>query len=565
MEGLALLMMTLYSQLLRILQLHQVRHIFGIPGDAINPLVDAIRLNEEMRFIHVTHEESGAFAASASAKLTGELAVCAGTVGPGAIHLLNGLYDAKKDHAPVLAILGQVPTDYLGSDYHQEVNLPALFQDVASFIAEIRTPEQMPQLAIEACNTAVAEGGVAVLVVPHNVGSQKARDLPINAFRPVDRAVLTPAPNKLEALRSKVEASSKITLFIGEGARGARSLILPLAEHLQAPIIHSLKARDLVPSDHPYVAGGLGLLGSRGGVAAMKECDLLLLLGSDFPYREWINPSGEVVQVDTRPLALGRRHSGVTGIHADVKQVMEWLLQKTPVRTDRAHVESIGKSKAHWDKLMNHQADATRSDDCIHPQALARAISKHAADDAVFTCDTGEVTVWGARHLSLKPEQRFTLSFNLASMAYALPAAIGAQLTWPSRQLISLSGDGGFNMLMGDFLTAVKYRLPIKVVVFNNGKLGLIKMEQEAEGLPECETTLQNPDYVALAAAMGAQGFRITKPEEIDDVLTRAFAADGPVIVDARINPDEITWPPKIELSQAVGFGLAKVKELFSS
>lgn len=557
--------MTIYSQILRVLKLHNVRHIFGIPGDAINPLIEAIRKDDDVQFIHVAHEESGAFAASASAKLTGQLNVCAGTVGPGAVHLLNGLYDAKKDRAPVLALLGQVPSDFLGSEYHQEVDLPALFKDVTCFLAELRTPEQLPQLVIEACNTAVAEDSVAALVIPHNVGAQTARDLPINAFRPTDRGRLTASENLLTNVRDKLNAARNVTLFIGEGARNSREKILPLAEHLKAPIIYSLRGRDLVPYEHPLVAGGLGLLGTRGGVTAMEECDLLLMLGSDFPYRDWLNPDGEVVQIDRRPRTLGRRHPGGLGIHADVETVIDWLLANVPPREDKSHLDSVAKSKGHWDTLMERQASPVRSSDTVHPQAIAAAISEFAHDDAVFTCDTGEVTVWGARHLHLRENQRFSLSFNLASMAYALPAAIGAQISWPDRQVISLSGDGGFNMLMGDFLTAVKYELPIKVIVFNNGKLGLIKMEQEAEGLPECETDLQNPDYVRLAQAMGGQGFRIDRPEKIKPVIQAAFATPGPVIIDAVINPNEITWPPKIEFSQAVGFGLAKVKELFAS
>lgn len=556
--------MTLYDQILALLKQHEVDHIFGIPGDAINPLIDAIRRDDDLRFIHVNHEEGGAFAASAAAKLTGRLQVCAGTVGPGAIHLLNGLYDARKDHAPVLALLGQVPTEYLGGDYHQEVDLPALFGDVACYLAEVRTPGQMPQVAIEACNAAVAERGVAVLVIPHNLGGASVKEAPLNAFRPADRGRLTAPPAALETLRRQLADAKRIALLVGEGARDAQDQLLPLAEHLQAPIIHSLKAKDLVPEDSPFAAGGLGLLGARGGVSAVADCDLLLMLGTDFPYREWLQPPAAIVQVDTRPLALGRRRPGVTGIHAEVADVAAWILAHTPARTDDGLVKSMHRSRAMWDKLMATQEDVARSSDLLHPQAVAAALARLAPDDAIFTCDTGEVTVWGARHLHLSGNQRFTASFNLASMAYALPAAVGAQLAFPERTVVSLSGDGGFNMLMGEFLTAVKYALPLKVVVFNNGKLGLIKMEQSAEGLPECETGLHNPDYVAIAAACGGRGFRIEAPSELDAVLASALAEPGPVIVDARVNPNEITWPPKIELSQAVGFGLAKVKELIA-
>jgi thiamine pyrophosphate-dependent acetolactate synthase large subunit-like protein len=422
----------------------------------------------------------------------------------------------------------------------------------------------MPQLAVEACNAAVAQGGVAVLVLPHDIGSQPARDLPINAFLPADRGHLQAPTAALESLREKIRSARRITLFVGEGARAAGSRILALAEHLRAPIVRSLKAKDFIPEAHPLFAGGLGLLGDRGGVTAMHDCDLLLMFGTDFPYAEWIHPAGAVIQIDSRPLTLGRRHPGVIGVHADVPGAVDWLLAHTPSREGEAHAHAVAQSRAAWEKLLANQEDPARSRGMVHPQAVAAALARGAADDAVFTCDTGEVTVWGARHLHLRAGQRFTLSFNLASMAYALPAALGAQLTWPRRQVVALAGDGGFNMLMGDFLTAIKYALPIKVVVFNNGKLGLIQMEEEAEGLPEEETLLQNPDYTALAAAMGGKGFRINRPDEIEPVLRLALAEPGPVIVDAVINPKEITWPPKIGPGQAMGFGLAKLKEIFA-
>lgn len=557
--------MKLYEKLLQVLQAHHVDHIFGVPGDAINPLIEAMRENEDIRYIHVAHEESGAFAASAAAKLTGKLQACAGTVGPGAIHLLNGLYDAKKDHAPVLAIVGQVPSEYLGSAYHQEVDLHTLFHDVADYLTQIENPEQLQVAATEACNVAVAEGKVAVLIVPHDVGAKKVEDLPVTV---VDRSRLghiTPPDETLAAMKEQLEAAERICLFIGEGARGAKDQLLELAEHLCAPIITSLKAKDLVPYQSEYVAGGLGLLGSRGGVKAMADCDLLLMLGSDFPYKEWYSRDCEIVQVDRRAIALGRRAAGALGVHGEVEAVLPWILANVQAKTDHHLLKHVQSAKRAWDELMQSLEAPDRSSDVIHPQGLAKLVGDLAQDNAIFTCDTGEVTVWGARHVYLKPDQRFTLSYNLASMAYALPAAIGAQLAYRQRQVISLSGDGGFNMLMGDFLTAVKYKLPIKVIVFNNGKLGLIKMEQAAEGYPESETDLHNPDYAALAQAMGGKGFRAEKPEGLRDVLVEAFATDGPVIVDVPINPNEITWPPKIEASQAIGFGLAKLRELLGT
>ncbi len=557
--------MKLYTKLLEILEAHDVNHIFGVPGDAINPLLEALRKQDAIKYIHVSHEESGAMAASASAKLTGKLQVCAGTVGPGAIHLLNGLYDAKKDHAPVLAIIGQVPSQYIGSDYHQEVNLPVLFQDVADYITEIQNPRQMPDVAIEACNSAVANHGVSVLVIPYDVGQKDVPDLPVTAVTNDLLSPLNPPNERIKEALQKIDNAKHISLFVGEGARGNRDQVLKLAEQLQAPIIYSLKAKDIIPYDHPNTAGGLGLLGSRAGVRAMDDCDLVLMLGSDFPYKEWFNHDGDVIQVDRRASVVGRRRPGAVAIHSDVGPAVKALLKEVKPRSDDDFLQGIQKVKKTWDVFLHEQEDIDRSKEVVHPQAVAATLSELTNPNAIFTCDTGEVTVWGARHLYLKSDQRFTLSFNLATMAYAMPASLGAQIAYPDRQVISLSGDGGFNMLMGDFLTAVKYKLPVKVVVFNNGKLGLIKMEQESEGYPEHETGLQNPDFAALANAMGGMGYRVNGPSELKPVLKEALSVDGPCLVDVPISPDELTLPPKITLSQAFGFGLAKFRELLES
>ena len=557
--------MKLYTKLLEILEAHDVNHIFGVPGDAINPLLEALRKQDSIKYVHVAHEESGAMAASASAKLTGKLQVCAGTVGPGAIHLLNGLYDAKKDHAPVLAIVGQVPSQYIGSDYHQEVNLPVLFHDVADYITEIQNPEQMPDVAIEACNSAVANHSVSVLVIPYDVGQKDVPDLPVTAVTQDLLSPLKPQDERIQDAVDKINNAGRISLFVGEGARGSRDQVLKLAEQLQAPIIFSLKAKDIIPYDHPNTAGGLGLLGSRAGVRAMDDCDLVLMLGSDFPYKEWFNHDGDVIQVDRRASVVGRRRPGAVAIHSDVGPAVGALLSKIHPRSNTDFLQGIQKVKKEWDAFLHEQEAVDRSKNVVHPQAVAATLSEIAEPDTIFTCDTGEVTVWGARHLYLKKDQRFTLAFNLATMAYAMPASIGTQCAYPDRQVISLSGDGGFNMLMGDFLTAVKYKLPIKVVVFNNGKLGLIKMEQESEGYPEHETDLQNPNYAALANAMGGHGFKVNGPAELRSVLQEALKTDGPCLVDVPINPDELTLPPKITLSQAFGFGLAKFRELLES
>ena len=554
--------MKLFNQLLKILNGLDVEHIFGVPGDAINPLIEALREQDAIKFVHVAHEEAGAFAASAQAKLTGHLAVCAGTVGPGAIHLLNGLYDAHMDHQPVLAIVGQVPSEERGTHFHQEVDLKTLFTDVSVFVEEITTPKQMPRLALQACRAALEYKGVAVLVIPHNVGSQEVEDVDFERVRSEAPSRLVPDQGILDKMIESIKEAKKVAIFAGEGCRFVGDDVLKLAEKLKAPIIRSLKAKDIIPEEHENFVGGLGLLGDRGGVEAMKHCDLLLMLGTDFPYREWYNQKATIIEVNNSQHMIGRRTPNAFPVVGDCEYVVPYLLKNLDERTDDDLLKRARKAGKYWEEGLDAYSSLTGGNSTIHPQQLAQALSEKAADNTIFTCDTGAVTVWGARHLRLKHGQRFSLSFNLASMAYAMPASIGAQLAFPDRRVISLSGDGGLNMLMGDLLTLVKYKLPVKVVVFNNGKLGLIKMEQEVEGYPEHETGLHNPDYVKLAEAVGAKGFLITKPEDLDGKLSEALETDGPVIIDVHVNPDELTLPPKISLEQAAGFGLSKFREM---
>jgi thiamine pyrophosphate-dependent acetolactate synthase large subunit-like protein len=557
--------MKLYEQLLDILNQCGVNHIYGVPGDAINPLVEAMRERDDIRFIHVTHEEAGAFAASAEAKLTGKLAVCCGTVGPGAVHLLNGLYDAKKDHAPVLAITGKVPLSEIGSSYHQEVDLHTLFKDLAVYSNTVSSPDQMPYAALEACNTSISEMGVSALHIPHDIGKEKVPDAGSFTVDSYQKSRLLPVEERLEQAADKIEAASNVAILAGNGCREARSELMQLAEHLKAPIIYSLKAKDMIPYDSPYCAGGLGLLGARGGVEAVKECDILVSAGSDFPYREWYPEGKTVIRIDVKGSRVGRRSPNDFGLVGDCKSVLTDLLKRLNVRDDTSYLKKVQKVRGRWRKGLDYTSNISRDADAIHPQAAAGCISDLADEDAVFSCDTGEVIVWAARCIKPTGKQRIIGSFNLASMAFAMPGALGAQLAYPDRQVISLSGDGGFNMLMGDFLTAVKYELPIKVFVFNNHKLGLIKMEQEVEGYPECETDLLNPDYAMLARSFGGTGASVKDPGSLKQAVQTALAHNGPYILDIQIYPDELTIPPSISMKQAWGFGLSKIKEMLSS
>lgn len=556
--------MQLYDQVLHILKKLEVDHIYGVPGDAINPLVEAVRKDEDIRFIHVTHEESGAFAASAEAKLTGKLAVCAGTVGPGAIHLMNGLYDAHKDNAPVLALTGQVDRKYMGSGYHQEVDLHTLFKDVSVYNATLSSPAQMPHIVLEACNTALNRGGPAVLTVHHDVAGMSVDEVGVVADLDAGDSRLLPASSRLQKAADKINNAEKVAILAGKGCREARKALLKMAETLNAPVIHSLKGKGLVPHNNTYYAGGLGLLGTRGGVKATKECDLLLVAGSDFPYREWYPESTPIVRIDRRPERFGRRNASTYGLNGDCGPTLSALMKLLRPKTDTSFLHTVQKARDRWNKLMDRAASTGRSKHIIHPQAVARLVSTHARQDAVFSCDTGEVTVWAARYLHLQPDQHLIMSYNLASMAFALPGAIAAQLAYPKRQVISLSGDGGFNMLMGDLLTAVKYELPLKIILFNNQKLGLIKMEQEVEGYPESETDLLNPNYPALAKSFGADGKSIREPGKLDKAVQTALESEGPYLLDVHIHPDELTLPPKIQANQALGYGLSKIREVLA-
>lgn len=540
-----------------------VERIYGIPGDAINGLVEAIRRQSVIQFIQVRHEEAGAFAAVAEAKLTGRLGVCVGTAGPGAVHLLNPLYDAKMDGAPVLAITGQVSTEHLGSNYHQEIDLYTLFKDVAVFNQNIVSSKQMPKIAIHACQAAIANRAPAHLSLPVNIADQSvnnhADDHPVFP----DRARMVPCEGELEQAAELLNRADKVVVLAGAGCHGAADELVALSEKLAAPIIKALRGKDVLPDEHPQVIGGLGLLGVKPAVGAIEQADALLMVGTDFPYRSFLPDRTPAVQIDIDPERLGRRYPIEVGLLGHAAPTMRALCGRIESKSDRSFLEDRREAMRSWfeDLEKVERSDATP----IRPQRLARAIGELADDDAIFCCDTGAVTVWGARNLRLRANQRFTLSSSLASMAYAMPAAIGAQLAHPDRQVIALAGDGGLAMLLGDFLTVVKYELPITIVVFNNGKLGLIQMEQEVHGYPEYQTHLHNPDFAEFARICGGDGRTVSDPQEIDEALRWAFANPRPTIVDVAINPEERTMPPKIEFAQAWGFGMAKLREFFGA
>jgi pyruvate dehydrogenase (quinone) len=551
-----------------------VRTVWGVVGDALNPVTDAIRREPRITWLGTRHEEVAAFAAGAQAQLTGTMGVCMGTVGPGSIHLLNGLYDAKKSHAPVLAICGQVPLAELGSDYFQEVDNDLLFRDVAAFCQTVTSPRQMPRLLEQAVHAAYAGPGVAVLTLPGDVGSLDVPDSP-RPHLSTRRPVTTPGEAELTAAAQLINAASKVTMLVGMGAREARAEVLALAEHLSAPMVLTLKAKEGLEHDNPYQIGQSGLIGNPATKTAFDDADLLLMVGTDFPYPQWLPAGTPTVQLDVRPEHIGRRTPVDAGLVGDAGPSLRQLTALLSAKTDRAHLDAAREHFEKWrqrqQRLLDPHHDGgivgkirshfDNPDKRIRPEMLAALVDRHAADDAVFTSDTGMSTVWLARFVHLRGTRRLLGSYNLGSMANAMPHALGAQDLDRDRQVIAFCGDGGLTMLLGDLLTAVAYDLPVKLIVFDNERLGMVKLEQEQGGLPEFGTHLTNPDLAAVARSIGLTGIRVAEPEALDAAVREALSTPGPVLLDVLTNPDEISLPPKTTAADAWGFAIAKIEE----
>jgi len=523
----------------------------------------------------VRHEEAAAFAASAQSQLTDDLAVCMGTVGPGAIHLLNGLYDAKKSKTPVLAICGQVPREEMGSDFFQEVDNDVLFADVSVFCETVTSIDQVPRIIEQAVNAALSERGVAVLSLPGDVGGL---DLPKNTavprFLPA-QPVLGPDPDAVRAAADAINAAGSVTFLVGQGARHARDEVFRAAELLSAPMVLSLKAKEGFDDDNPYEIGQSGLIGNPATAKAFEACDALVLIGTDFPYPEFLPTGKTVVQLDLRGAHIGRRTPVDHAVVGDSRLSLAALLPLLQEKSDRGHLDEARKVYERWVSGQQHFTDADydhkkvgllrrkvdNPDGLIRPELLAAAIERHADDDAVFTTDTGMSTVWLSRFIRMNGKRRLLGSYNLGSMANAMPMALGAQALERDRQVIALCGDGGISMLLGDLITAVSEELPVKLVVFDNGRLGMVKLEMEQVGLPEFGTVLHNPDFAKVAEAIGMRGIRVTDPHDVDGAVADALAHPGPVLLDVLTNPDEIALPPKPTLAQGWGFAIAKTKE----
>ncbi len=554
---------------------HGVRNVWGVVGDALNPVTDAIRREERLEWIGVRHEEVGAFAAGAQAQLTGGLGVCMGTVGPGSVHLLNGLYDAKKSHAPVLAICGQVPLAEMGSDYFQEVDNDLLFADVSVFARTVTSASQMPQLLEQAVNAALQQQGVAVLTLPGDVGG-----LDVGKHTPLPRFVASrrptaPAPDDLAEAAGLINEADRVSLLVGIGAREAREQVLALAETCQAPMVLTLKAKEGLERDNPFQVGQNGLIGNPAAAKAFDDCDVLVMIGTDFPYREFYPGGTKVIQIDAKAEHIGRRTAVDVGLVGHAIPTVQALLPLLTAEHDSDHLESTRSSYQSWverqRKLVDPDYDEKpvgffrrkldNTEDRIRPEVLAASVDRHAADDAIFTSDTGMSTVWLSRFVTMRGSRRLLGSYNLGSMANAMPQALGAQALDRNRQVIAFCGDGGLTMLMGDLITAVSHDLPVTFVVFDNGRLGMVKLEQEQGSLPEFGTVLQNPDLAAVATAMGLHGIKVTDPDEVDSAVQEALSTRGPVLLDVETNAEEVAVPPKPSLDQAWGFAIAKVRE----
>ena len=540
-----------------------VKRIWGITGDSLNGINDSLRRNGKIEFMHVRHEESAAFAAGAEAAITGDLAVCAGSCGPGNLHLINGLFDCQRNRVPVLAIASHIPSSEIGLGYFQETHPQELFRECSDFVELVSNPQQMPEILYRALNTAVGKCGVAVLVIPGDVSLQEVSAAASQWMAPKAPQVL-PHPDDISAMAAHLNQSEAITIFAGSGCAGAHDEVVALAEKLQAPVVHALRGKEYVEWDNPNDVGMTGLIGFSSGYHAMCNSDTVLMLGTDFPYRPFYPEKAKVIQVDINPSALGKRVPLAQGIVGEVKATVQALLPHLAAKTDNRFLQSAKQHYAKARQDLDGLAKPTPAGTAIHPQYLAARISALAADDAVFTADVGTPTVWAARYLKMNGHRRLLGSFNHGSMANAMLQAIGAQGAAPQRQVVSLSGDGGFAMMMGEILTLKQLKLPAKIVIFNNSTLGFVAMEMKAAGYLDHATDLENPDFAALAEAVGIKGIRVENAADLDGALQTAFAHNGPVIVDVVTAKQELAMPPKIKLAQAKGFSLFMLKAIMS-
>ncbi len=549
-------MATVADILVETLALCGVTRVFGLPGDSLNGVTDAIRKHKGVDWIHVRNEEAAAFAAGADAHVTNRLAVCAASCGPGNLHFINGLYDCHRSRVPVLAIASQIPSTEIGTNYFQETAPEQLFMKCSHYVGVISEPAQMPRILAIAMRTAIAQKGVAVVVLPGNIALMKATTEAIAlGFLANESRSLPPAADLTKAA-GLLNSARRVTILAGAGCEGAHAELLAIAEQLQAPIVHAFRGKEFVEYDNPYDVGMTGLLGFASGHRAMMHCDVLLTLGSDFPYPQFYPEKAKKIQVDVRGEQIGRRTPVDLGLIGSVRETLVALLPLTGEKKDEAHLKDSLEHYRTTRKELDALAVGKPGVAPLHPEYVTHVLNEVAADDAVFTVDVGTPCIWAARYLRFNGRRRFVGSWSHGSMACALPQALGVQAALPGRQVISLSGDGGLAMLMGELLTSVQNKLPVKIVVFNNNSLAFVEVEMMSVGIVPFGTDLTNPDFSKVAEACGLFGVRVQRPEELRPALRQAFAHDGPALVEVMTERRELSVPPTITAQQAVGFSL---------
>jgi len=541
-----------------------VQRIYGVAGDSLNGITDSIRTRQDIQWIGVRHEEVAAFAAGAEAHLTGELAVCAGSCGPGNMHLINGLYDCQRNRVPVLAIAAHIPSAEIGSGYFQETDPKHLFAQCSHYCELVSQPSQMPRVLEIAIQTAISRRGVAVIVLSGDVALRAAEEQEPRMRFAEPRPTVCPSDDELSLLADVLNRSSKITILGGSGCAGAHDELMEVAGKLQSPIVHALRGKEFIEYDNPYDVGMTGLLGFSSGYFAMMNCEVLLMIGSDFPYQPFYPKHATIAQIDLRGEQLGRRTKLDYGLIGDTKTTLRALIPKL---VQNQHQQHLKDSLEHYRKArrgLDDLATGNSNKKPIHPQYLAHVIDKLADDDAIFSCDVGTPTVWAARYLSMNGKRRLMGSFNHGSMANAMPQAIGAQAAHPGRQVISLSGDGGFSMLMGDVLSLKQHKLPVKVIIFKNESLAFVELEMKASGFLNFATDLNSPNFAKIAEGAGALGLTAETPDQVEPMIAQALKHDGPAVVEVLVARQELAMPPTIALEQAKGFGLFMLKAVLN-
>ena len=542
-----------------------IRNIYGVGGDSANPVADAIRRTDgKLSFIHVRNEEAGAFAAGADAQVSGRPTAVLGSSGPGSLHLLNGLYDCNRNGAPVFAIVTHIPTTEIGTRYFQETRPDLIFMDCTRYLGYITSPAQMPRVAELAMQAAILERGVGLVILPGDVGAMTVETPLLPHPLAMEQPQIRPSDPELDELGKLIAKGRKIAIYAGDGCRAARDEVLRLSELLHAPIGYPYRGKDIFEADNPNAVGMTGLLGEGGAVRALAECDLLLLLGTDFPFRHFMPTHATIAQVDIAPGHLGRRAKVDLGLVGDIGETLRAFLPRIAQREDRSFLDDVLEHHRQAVERLQPYVTHPGSGEGLRPEMVASEISDLAADDAIFTVDTGMCNVWGARYLHMTRGRRFIASFGHGSMANAMPQAIGAKLGAPDRQVVALCGDGGLTMLMGELLTVGSLGIPVKLMVFNNSTLGMVRAEMEVAGYPPFGTDMHNPDFGALATVVGLHGERVERPEEVRPAIERALAHEGPALVDFVTDPRALAMPPTTEVGQVQGMALAMTKLVFS-